>query len=288
MKKQYYLLDYINFIYFFVVSVIIVLFRYRVEKYYLYILFFLLYSLFIIKISKLYLSHPNNSIIKFLRFLYPILFFTFVYRIISGYVTLFYGHFLDEYVLNMQRSILGGQPVLMLEKIISPYFTEFMKFSYFTYYLYIPIVGLILFFQKKYKEVLEFLAITTFVFYLCYIGFLIFPVEGPRFALLDVFKIKHLQGFFFTKLQDTIMKYGAVTGACIPSSHIAVSWTVLFFIKKFFNRRIFFIVLPFTLSLTLAVVYNRYHYALDVVLGWITAYIGIKIGYLLYKKYEGE
>ncbi len=286
MNKRYYLVDYIHFIYFFIVSLIIIIFRQKIEKFYLYIIFFTIYSLYIIEISKLYKQHPNNILIKFLRLMYPILFFTFVYKIISGYVTVFYDRFLDEYVLQLQNTIFGGQPVLMLEKIVSPYFTEYMKFSYFTYYLYLPTIGFLLFFKKRYKDLIEFVTIISFVFYICYIGFVIFPVEGPRFTLIEFFKIKYLKGFFFTNLQNIIMKHGAVTGACVPSSHIAVAWTALYFIKKFFGSKTFYIILPFTISLSLAVVYNRYHYTFDVILGWIFAYIGIKLGYMLLRKYE--
>ncbi len=288
MKKRYFLFDYINFIYFSVIFFLITVFHSRIERYYLYLIFFIIYALFIIKISKLYLEHPENKIILFLRYTYPILFFTFVYRIISGYVTVLYGHFLDIYVLNFQKSLFGTQPVLALEKIVSPYFTEYMKFTYFTYYLYLPGIGFTLFFQKRYKDLIKFLSVITFTFYICYIGFVIFPIEGPRFTLLDTFTIKHLEGFFFTKFQNLIMKYGAVTGACMPSSHVAVAWASLYFIRKFFGKTIFYFIIPFTISLTLAVVYNRYHYFSDAVMGLLFAYIGIKIGNYLYEKYENK
>lgn len=69
------------------------------------------------------------------------------------------------------------------------------------------------------------------------------------------------------------MRGGAARGACMPSSHVAVAWVSLFSIGKLWSRKSFWIILPFTVAMTLSVVYNRYHYVSDAIAGMIIAFI---------------
>jgi membrane-associated phospholipid phosphatase len=62
-------------------------------------------------------------------------------------------------------------------------------------------------------------------------------------------------------------------GTCFPSSHVAVAWVALFCLRRIFGNRWFALILPFTLSLTVAVVYNRYHYLADALAGLATAWL---------------
>jgi membrane-associated phospholipid phosphatase len=208
---------------------------------------------------------------------YPIFTFIFVYKSIEGYVLILHKKFLDAHILKLEELIFGINPALALQKIVNKPLTEFLKFSYFSYYFYVPIPALILFYQKRYKELERFVFTITLTFYACYIGFIIYPVQGPWFELKDSFYIKDLEGWFFTELQDFIMKRGAVRGACMPSSHLAVAWVSLFFIKKYFGKKIFYSILPLTLSMTFSIVYNRYHYFTDAVMGLIFAFIFYQI-----------
>lgn len=285
-NKKYNLTDIIGFIYISWVLIILIIYRNKINNVLFYFISFTLYLVFIVVIHKLHSQYPENRIILFLKYLYPVIAFGFVYKSIEGYVTVFYGDFLDELLINFQYKILGFQPVLYLEKFINPLLTEIMKFSYFSYYFYVPVAVVTLFFQKRWDNLKYFVFIITFTFYVCYIGFVLFPVAGPRFGLKELFKVAYLKGYLFTSIQDFLMKRGQTIGAAMPSSHLAVAWNGLFLIKKFFGKKPFFFILPLIILMSIAIVYNRYHYFLDGVLGIIIGAICYQTGKWMYRRYN--
>jgi len=272
VKIKFKPIDYLHFIYLSIVSIAILIFHNKVEGYSYYIIGYLSYIVIIIFLAHLATVYPKNMVIKFFRLLYPIITFAFMYKSVEGYVLILHNHFLDANIIKFEKSVLGINPTLALEKIVSKPLTEFLKFSYFSYYFYTPVPALILFFQKRFKELEQFVFTITFTFYISYIGFVLYPLESPRFALASVYKIKVLSGYIFTHIQDFIMAKGAIKGGCMPSSHLAVAWVSLFLIKKYFGKPFWFI-LPFTLAMTFAIVYNRYHYVSDAIMGLIVGFL---------------
>jgi len=186
-KRKYNIIDITSFIYIIWVLTIVLIFREKIKHVHLYFIFFISYSAVIVIINKLYHHYPRKRIIIFLKYFYPVLTFWMIYKSIQGYVTVFYGRFLDDLVIIFQYKLFHTQPVLYLEKIIHPVVTEVMKLSYFSYFFYIPVPAFILFFSRRYKELKYFIFIITFTYYVCYIGFVLFPVQGPRFALRGYF-----------------------------------------------------------------------------------------------------
>ncbi|MDD5066070.1 MAG: phosphatase PAP2 family protein [bacterium] len=287
-SRPFNLTDIVSFIYIIWVICLVSIFRQKVHLWYLYVLSYSLYFVFILLITRLYQKYPASRVIAFLRHLYPVITFFFVYKSISGFVTVLYGGFIDPLVLKFQVSLFGGHPEVFLEKLVSPVMTEIMKFSYFSYYFYMPVSVLILFFSKRIKDLEYFVFMVTFMFYICYAGFVLFPIEGPRFTLEALFRIKVLKGFIFTPLQDFLMVKGQTIGACMPSSHLAVAWTCLFLIRKFFGKLPFYIILPVICVMSVAIVYNRYHYVADAVTGILFALIFYPVGRKFYLAYENK
>ncbi len=246
----------------------------------------MVYLVYILAITELYQKNPSNRIIAFLRMTYPIITMLINYRTISGFVTVLHGRFIDEYVLNFQQIIFGTQPVLFLERFVSPIMTELMKLCYFSYYFYMPVVVLILFFKKRDRDLEYFVFMVTFIFYICYIGFILYPIEGPRYTLASLFKIKELHGFIITPLHNFFMKNFQTIGACMPSSHVAAAWAILFLVKKFFGRKPFAILLPVIIIISIAVVYNRYHYLMDSIVGMLVTLVFYPLGKKLYLWYN--
>lgn len=288
MKIKFKPIDYLSITYFLLVIGLVVSFYYKIENWNYYIIGYTTYIFLIILLAYLSTKFPENLLIKFFRLMYPIITFTFVYKSIQGYVLVLHNHFLDYHITAFEKMIFGTNPTLALENIVSRPLTEFLKFSYFTYYFYTPVPALILFFQKRYKDVERFVFAITFTFYISYIGFVLYPVQGPRYVLAEIYKIKKLAGYIFTPLQDFIMAKGAVRGACMPSSHLAVAWVSLFLIKKFFGRKPFFFILPFTIAMTFSIVYNRYHYVTDGVMGLIVGFICYRICNLIFNRKESD
>lgn len=231
------------------------------------------YAAAIILLVMISSQRPRNRWFAFLRLGYPLLAILFMYRGIEGHVLLLHGRFLDAEVTGWERALLGFYPNLALEAMVSKPLTEFLKFSYFSYYFYIALPPLLLFLRRRDADMAAFVFTTSLTFYVSFVGFVLLPLEGPRYFFAQQFHLPHLDGYFFAPLQDWLMARAAACGACFPSSHLAVAWVSLFLVRRYFGPRPFWLILPLTVSMTFAIVYNRYHYAADAVAGLLTGWL---------------
>ena len=284
-KSKLNLIDIITLIFITWSMIIFLIFRDKIPNAHYLFIFYHLYMIFILIFKKIYHKYSEIKIIIFIKYAYSFLLMGVLYRLIEQYVTVIHGGFLDGVVMNIQNMLFKTHLVLYLEKFINPVLTEIMKFSYFSYYFYIWILVFTLFFTKKYKEMEYSVFILALTYYVCYIGFVLFPVQGPRFTLN--FQITTLKGYIFTSMQNWMMQNGQAIGACMPSSHLAVAWNTLFLIKKFLNKKLFYIMLPVTVLMSISIVYNRYHYWLDGAAGILTAFICFQAGKRIFKRYKG-
>lgn len=202
--------------------------------------------------------------------------FTFLYEEIGYLVHLIFPKWFDYQINALEKSILGVYPTVWVEKIVSVPLTEAMMLSYFSYYFLLPILGIALYLKKEYQIFNQFLFAIAVAFYISYLGFLFYPVEGPRFALAN-FHTLGLEGPIFTPLAKWVVAMGGLHGGCMPSSHVAVALIVLIFAYRH-HKTLFYILSLFILTLFVATIYCRFHYASDVVAGilvgglalWIT------------------
>ncbi|HTZ18053.1 MAG TPA: phosphatase PAP2 family protein, partial [Dissulfurispiraceae bacterium] len=119
-------------------------------------------------------------------------------------------------------------------------------------------------------------------FYLSYVGYMIFPALGPRYAM------EHLQsvdvgGFLVSKpIQEILNLLEGVKRDAFPSGHTGIALTVLYLSYKY-DRSIFRILLVPVILLIFATVYCRYHYVVDVFGGGLLFIVTIVAGELYYK-----
>ena len=209
-------------------------------------------------------SHASNWQ-KFIRYFYPMILFTFLYEETASLVHIIFPAWFDYQIIALEKQLLGVYPTVWFEKIVSVPLNEVMMLSYFSYYFLFPILGIALYLKKEYKLFNQFLFTIAVAFYISYLGFLLYPVEGPRFALSN-FHTLELQGPLFTPLAKWVIDLGGIHGGCMPSSHVAVALVVLIFAFRH-HKRLFYILSPFILTLSVGTVYCRFHYATDVVTG---------------------
>jgi hypothetical protein len=219
-SKKLILTEKISIFYYIWVILITIIAVNQINDYLNYIFIYIFFIVLVFLFKYLHEKYPDNKLAIFLRFCSPLLTLHVSYNYIEKYVTVFYGKFLDGLVIKFQELIFGDQPVLMLEKIMHPIITEIMKFSYISYLGYVFLLVLTLYFTGRYKEMKYSVFIILLTYYVCYIGFVLFPVNGPRFNLK--FHVP-IQGYYITSLQEWIMVRGQSIGACMPSSHLAVA-----------------------------------------------------------------
>lgn len=141
--------------------------------------------------------------------------------------------------------------------------SELLHLCYLSYYpiLYLPPLWLYL--QRRFDQFDRAVLVMMAGFYTCYLVFLHFPVEGPRYlgpapAAIPPGSIR--------KLTLAILEAGSARGSAFPSSHVAAAviqtWTVWLCWP-----RIAPLVLVLTVGLALGAVYGGFHYPIDVVAG---------------------
>ncbi|MFH1288528.1 MAG: phosphatase PAP2 family protein, partial [bacterium] len=228
----------------------------------------------------LFENNPGNKIIKFFRFWYPPILYTFLYEETGRLNHIFFKENLDGFFQNIEFAIFKSQPSIWLaEKFSYIWLKECLHFFYFSYYLLVPILGFILY-KKDLKKFCHFIFVTSFTFYFCYLIYIFLPVVGPL-----IWGLPKMEGKAFVPLMNFIYAYFEKPGAAFPSSHVAVALIVVFFAYKY-NRKLFFFFLIDVIFLAIATVYCGFHYVIDVIAGIFTAVGCYYAGSHIYRRHS--
>lgn len=243
---------------------------------------------------------PDNQLLGFVRSYYPILLYGAFYRETGELNQMVVTGFVDPVFFRLEEKVFGGQPsVKFMEWLPHPWVSEIFYAAYFSYYVMIGGVGLALYLQNR-RQFDHYLAVVSFVFYVCYLTYIFLPVIGPPlfhktvhgYSLPPEFQpVEPLQvpagiesGLFY-RIMGWIYENIEAPGAAFPSSHVAVALVTLYF-SFLYLRPIRFVHLIAVLLLSLATVYCRYHFAVDVIAGAATALVLIPLGNWLYQRFQ--
>lgn len=247
-------------------------------------------------------ARPKNRVLDFLRHFYPVLLYTAFYRETGELNQMLHHGYIDAYFVRMDASIFGFQPsIKLMEWLPYPIVSELLYISYFSYYVMIVGVGVALFLRNR-RHYFHYLSVVSFVFYICYLVYIFTPVIGPRMFYRDFngFTLpaelippglaevpESIQAGWFFQTMKWIYHYFEAYGSAFPSSHVAIALTTVYFSFKYL-RPIRWIHLVIAILLCLSTVYCRYHYAVDVIAGVLTAAVLVPIGNRLYARFGAE
>ena len=225
----------------------------------------------------------NKISYNFFQLLQNILVFalmTFLYKETAMLNTLIFPK-IDEFLSNLDQNIFKFQPSIEFSKQFnSLFFSELFYFGYFCYYL-LPLVvlGILYKFLPQKIEEFGFILISSFLLY--YFIFIIIPAEGPQFYFTFPDNYIEAQGIFGNAIK-LIQKNGEAPTAAFPSSHVGISWIVIFWLYQNFRKSVKYF-LPFVILLMFSTVYIKAHYFVDVVAGFLTAPIVFFLTFKFYK-----
>ncbi len=205
---------------------------------------------------------------------------TFLYKETATLNTLIFPK-IDEFLSVLDQKLFGFQPSVEFSKHYSSlFFSELFYFGYFCYYL-LPLVvfGISYQFSPQKIEEFGFILITSFLLY--YFIFIIIPAEGPQFYFPFPENSIEAKGIFGNAIK-LIQKNGEAPTAAFPSSHVGISWIVIFWLYQNFRKSVKYF-LPFVFLLMFSTVYIKAHYFVDVVAGFLTAPIVFFLTFKFYK-----
>lgn len=229
-----------------------------------------------------YVDESKNRLGAFVRLLYPAMLFTAFYSMTGGLMFLFTDTFKDSQLIAIEQSLFGQELTLLFDRSQpNIVITEILSFCYFGYYFLIPGFFIAIFVRRDYRVIREATAAICLTFFVSYLVFSAYPIEGPRWHLADQYR-HSVDGPAFRQLVNSVIARGAVHGGCMPSTHTAVSLVILLFCFKYY-RRAGWILLPLVIGLMAGTVWGRFHYVSDVYVG---AIIGTAAFWLISKYHD--
>jgi membrane-associated phospholipid phosphatase len=215
--------------------------------------------------------------LEFLRSFLPFAYCTVIYTNFHDTIQFMNPHDVHFTIIRFEHWLFGVQPSVWAQQFIHPWLTEMFSYCYWAYFILIPLVPLILFFQRRYPQFREALISTLLCFYAGYVLYVIFPAVSPSVILKDAYSVQ-LGGGPFT---DATMRFANTLPLDVrdafPSLHSAIALLSLLFAWKYL-RRLFWILLPICIGLVLSTIYLRHHYFVDLPAGFLLGYLGFKYG----------
>lgn len=252
-------IDRITILYNLIVVLFVGFFRAKIHGYQYHLGFNLSVILFILWICRL---REKSSLFRVVSQWYPLALYTFFYYQTGLINRVLIPSFLDEFFMNLDVTIFRKFPgYYMNSGEGNRFLDEFFHFFYFSYYLIIPGTGILLY-RKDERLFEKFVFQISSLFYLCYLVYVVLPVEGPLHLRDTIYR----EGGVFRAIVDFIYEEGENPGAAFPSSHVAVTYLVAWWGSRHLPRlkQVYWCIFLF---LSISTVYCYFHYAVDVVAG---------------------
>lgn len=177
-------------------------------------------------------------------------------------------HKLDDWLASFDHALFGATLSARAQAIATPALTELLSFCYLLFFPYMIVSWL--YYSRRGLPLLRKLMAGMFTIYgIGFLGYSFVPAGGPHLALRDEFT-GPLTGWAITKLNGFIVANGSNGVDVFPSLHCAISAFLLFFDRQHARWRQRLYLVP-CIGLWCATIYLRYHYFVDVVLGFALA-----------------
>jgi len=222
----------------------------------------------------------------FLHHFSPILFVVLIYESLGDLIQ-YLQLDIDPWLIQIDFSIFGVQPTLWVQRWIVPWLTDILSLAYISYY-FIPVVFIVvLYLRNQVVDLDRSVFVLAFGYYVSFIGYILFPAVGPRYALAHLYSVP-LEGSFVTDfVRNTLNTLEHNQRDCMPSGHTQMVLMVVYLAHRY-QRSLFYVLFPIVCALIFSTIYLRYHYVIDLFVG-ATFAIGCAIlGLRLYRWWNQE
>lgn len=233
----------------------------------------------------IYLSRLNSFMTLTRDIIFPVICILIIFDSLGLVVKNVNPQDLDYLLIRLDYLIFGFYPTVELERMVTPLLTDILQVAYSTYYFLPIMLGAVLKRKGMKEEFERSLFLILLCFYLSYVGYILVPALGPRYAM-EHLQESALKGFLFSEaIQGILNMLEGVKRDAFPSGHTAIALMVLFLSYRY-SKGLFGIILAPVIFLIFATVYCRYHYVVDVFGGVLLTVVTIAIGEVYYKSYK--
>jgi len=265
--------DYILMGYMLITSLLMVIFRDRLEDEMPH--FLLRLGVFgLILLIKFLAERFPGYLMTFIRYTYPLAVITLFYSETAYLKNIFFSDF-DPFLVRFEDALFGFQPSIEFSaRFPYKWLNEimFMGYSFYYFLTFFVCFAIFLFRREKFKKV-SFVVIFAFLFY--YLIFIAFPSVGPQFHFSYPDNYVHVYGIF-GKFERMLQSIAERPTAAFPSAHVGIGIILVYFTLIYLPRFVPAVFLVFII-LCFATVYLKAHYLIDVLAGFI---VGPAIGFL--------
>lgn len=176
----------------------------------------------------------------------------------------------DEALCRIDRKVFGVDLSVWLERFAWPWLTEVMQLAYLAYYI-LPFILLGVLYERGKEQAFQ-LSATALILshYLAFIGYVIAPALGPRFALVQQYR-RELKGFLIAEpIRDFLNYLEGIKRDAFPSGHTSAILITAFYILRFTPELASWSI-PIAGLMIVSTIYLRYHYVVDVAAGVLLA-----------------
>lgn len=241
-------------------------------------------SMVLFQVVLVHLYH-SNSILKNIRdIVFPIVSILIIFDTLELIVHNINPQDIDYLLIRLDFLIFGFHPTIAVERFMFPLLTDIIQAAYSTYY-FLPIsLGIALKLKKMHVEFEKSLFFIMLCFYISYLGYILFPALGPRYAMHHLYN-GELEGIILTEpIHNLLNALEGIKRDAFPSGHTGIALMVLF-LSYGYIRKLFWKLLVPVIFLLIATVYCRYHYVVDVIGGIVLVIITIIAGEIYYNNY---
>ena len=226
---------------------------------------------------------PGSAAHKFkivFRYWYPLPYVASCYKVMAVLIPPIRGVQMDAAMARIDFAIWGANPTVWLERIQTPWFTEFLQIAYSLFVPAVMLVAVLLWKRRRLAAFQYYAFLISLGFLASYIGYLLVPVRGPRFVLASL-QHTELRGLWlFPWLQHTLDHLESAHFDCFPSGHTELT-LLAWWGSRQISTKLFGAFSVYSLLIVVATVYLRYHYTVDVFAGaalaagllWATPYL---------------
>jgi membrane-associated phospholipid phosphatase len=204
-----------------------------------------------------------------------LLLYSFLFQAVAAYQHVIFNGWMDELLISWEESLTGTELSVLMQQFVNPPLTEWMMFSYMVYVPLLPLVAIICYRSAGPRGTCDYLLALALGYIICYLGFILFPVASPLYHYPELYTVP-LEGGLFTWCGEWLRQNGHYPGGSLPSPHCAAA-TVMMLMLSRYNRKAFAMTLPVVVSIYVAIVYARYHYATDGIAGILVGILAVRL-----------
>jgi len=218
---------------------------------------------------------------SFFHYFSPILFIIVIYESLGDLIQHLQPD-VDPWLIQIDFSIFGVQPTLWMEQWIVPWLTDILSLAYLSYYFLPVVLVVVLYLKGRTADLDRSFFVLAFGYYVSFIGYILFPAVGPRYAMTHLYSVP-LEGSFITDfVRDTLNALEHNKCDCMPSGHTQIVLIVLYLAHRY-EKFLFYLFLPVICALILSTLYLRYHYVIDLLAGMALGILSMIFGPLLHR-----